>query len=247
MFTRPLRVTATLLGAALVAWVVAAQRMRGMDAGPGTDLGGLGWYLGIWVTMTAAMMLPSAAPMVLTYARAARDARTWVFVLGYLVGWTAFGLAAYGLYRLVSRSAPGWVAWDREGPYVAGAALTLAGLYQLSPLKESCLRHCRGPFRYVVHGWREGRIGALWMGAEHGLFCVGCCWGLMLALFALGVMSLFWTALVAAAIFAEKVLPRGLAVARVLAVALVALGLLVALTPAHVPELTQPEPMRMGR
>jgi predicted metal-binding membrane protein len=247
MFTRPLRVTATLLGAALVAWVVAAQRMRGMDAGPGTDLGGLGWYLGIWVTMTAAMMLPSAAPMVLTYARAARDARTWVFVLGYLVAWTAFGLAAYGLYRLVSRSAPGRVAWDREGPYVAGAALTLAGLYQLSPLKESCLRHCRGPFRYVVHGWREGRIGALWMGAEHGLFCVGCCWGLMLALFALGVMSLFWTALVAAAIFAEKVLPRGLAVARVLAVALVALGLLVALTPAHVPELTQPEPMRMGR
>jgi predicted metal-binding membrane protein len=247
MFTRPLRVTATLLGAALVAWVVAAQRMRGMDAGPGTDLGGLGWYLGIWVTMTAAMMLPSAAPMVLTYARAARNARTWVFVLGYLVAWTAFGLAAYGLYRLVSRWTPGWVAWDREGPYVAGAALALAGLYQLSPLKESCLRHCRGPFRYVLHGWREGRIGALRMGAEHGLFCVGCCWGLMLALFALGVMSLFWTALVAAAIFAEKVLPRGLAVARVLAVALVALGMLVALTPAHVPELTQPEPMRMGR
>jgi predicted metal-binding membrane protein len=218
-----------------------------MDAGPGTDLGGLGWYLGIWVTMTAAMMLPSAAPMVLTYARVARDARTWGFVLGYLVAWTSFGLAAYGLYRLVARSAPGWVAWDREGPYVAGAALALAGLYQLSPLKEACLRHCRGPFRYLVHGWREGRIGALRMGAEHGLFCVGCCWGLMLALFALGVMSLFWTAVVAAAIFAEKVLPRGLALARVLAVALVALGLLVTLTPGHVPELTQPQPMRMGR
>src|SRR5215218_5566626 len=123
MLTRPLRVTATLLAAALVAWVVAAQRMRGMDAGPGTDLGGLGWYLGIWVTMTAAMMLPSAAPMVITYARAARDARTWVFVLGYLVAWTGYGLAAYGLYRLVARWAPGWVAWDREGPYVAGAAL----------------------------------------------------------------------------------------------------------------------------
>jgi predicted metal-binding membrane protein len=247
MFTGPLRVTASLLSAALVAWVVAAQRMRGMDAGPGTDLGGLGWYLGIWVTMTAAMMLPSTAPMVLTYARAARGARTWFFVLGYLLAWTAFGLAAYGFYRVVARSAPGWVAWDREGPYVAGAALVLAGLYQLSPLKETCLRHCRGPFRYLVHGWREGRTGALRMGAEHGLFCVGCCWGLMLALFALGVMSLFWTAVVAAAIFAEKVLPRGLALARVLSVALVALGLLVALTPAHVPELTQPQPMRMGR
>ena len=247
MLTRPLRVTATLLAAALAAWVVAAQQMRGMDAGPGTNLGGLGWYLGIWVTMTAAMMLPSAAPMVLTYARVARDARTWVFVLGYLVAWTAFGLVAYGLYRLVTRSSPGWVAWNRQGPYVAGAALALAGLYQLSPLKEACLRHCRGPFRYLVHGWREGRTGALRMGAEHGLFCVGCCWGLMLALFALGVMSLFWAAVVAAAIFAEKVLPRGLALARVLAVALVALGLLVALAPGHVPELTQPQPMRMGR
>lgn len=247
MLTRPLRVTATLLAAALAAWVVAAQQMRGMDAGPGTNLGGLGWYLGIWVTMTAAMMLPSAAPMVLTYARVARDARTWVFVLGYLVAWTAFGLVAYGLYRLVASSSPGWVAWNRQGPYVAGAALALAGLYQLSPLKEACLRHCRGPFRYLVHGWREGRTGALRMGAEHGLFCVGCCWGLMLALFALGVMSLFWAAVVAASIFAEKVLPRGLALARVLAVALVALGLLVALAPGHVPELTQPEPMRMGR
>jgi predicted metal-binding membrane protein len=221
--------------------------MRGMDAGPGTNLGGLGWYLGIWVTMTAAMMLPSAAPMVLTYARVARDARTWVFVLGYLVAWTAFGLVAYGLYRLVASSSPGWVAWNRQGPYVAGAALALAGLYQLSPLKEACLRHCRGPFRYLVHGWREGRTGALRMGAEHGLFCVGCCWGLMLALFALGVMSLFWAAVVAASIFAEKVLPRGLALARVLAVALVALGLLVALAPSHVPELTQPQPMRLGR
>src|SRR5215467_1568397 len=135
MFTRPLRVSATLLAAALVAWVVAAEQMRGMDAGPGTDLGGFGWYLGVWVTMTAALML-------LTYARVARDARTWVFVLGYLVAWTAFGLVAYGLYRLVARSSPGWVAWDREGPYVAGAALALAGLYQLSPLKEACLRHC---------------------------------------------------------------------------------------------------------
>jgi predicted metal-binding membrane protein len=247
MLTRPLRVTATLLAAALAAWVIAAQQMRGMDAGPGTNLGGLGWYLGIWVTMTAAMMLPSAAPMVLTYARVARDARTWVFVLGYLVAWTAFGLVAYGLYRLVARSSPGWVAWNRQGPYVAGAALALAGLYQLSPLKEACLRHCRGPFRYLVHGWSDGRTGALRMGAEHGLFCVGCCWGLMLALFALGVMSLFWAAVVAAAIFAEKVLPRGLALARVLAVALVTLGLLVALAPGHVPELTQPQPMRMGR
>src|SRR6187551_2718615 len=240
MLTRPLRVTATLLAAALAAWVIAAQQMRGMDAGPGTNLGGLGWYLGIWVTMTAAMMLPSAAPMVLAYARAASEARTPLFVAGYLVVWTAYGIAAYGLYRAVAGAQPGWLAWDRGGPYVAGAAIAAAGLYQLTPLKEACLRHCRGPFRYVVRGWRPGRRGALRMGAEHGAFCVGCCWGLMLALFALGVMSLFWAAVVAAAIFAEKVLPRGVTVSRSLALVLVVLGLVVAVAPACVPGLTRP-------
>ena len=128
---------------------------------------------------------------------------------------------------------------------MAGAALAAAGLYQLTPLKEVCLRHCRGPIRYLARGWREGRLGALRMGAEHGLFCVGCCWGLMLALFALGVMSLFWTALVAAAIFAEKVLPRGERLAAGLALVLVVLGLLVAFAPAYVPGLTEPAPMGM--
>jgi predicted metal-binding membrane protein len=247
--TRPVWTAAALLAAALVAWIVSVERMRGMDAGPGTDLGGLAWFLGVWVTMTAAMMLPSAAPMVLTYARVARESRAWIFVGGYLVAWIAYGLAAYALYRLVAGASPGWLAWDRDGPYVAGAAIVVAGLYQLSPLKEACLRHCRGPFHYVVHGWREGRVGALRMGAEHGLYCVGCCWGLMLALFALGVMSLFWTAVVAAAIFAEKVLPHGLGLARVLAAGLVVLGLWVALAATTVPGLTDPArapAMKMG-
>ncbi|MGZ4310262.1 MAG: DUF2182 domain-containing protein [Gaiellaceae bacterium] len=235
-----------LLGAALAAWIVTVQRMRGMDAGPGTDLGGLGWFLGIWVTMTAAMMLPSAAPTVLVYAHFSRSRRAGMFVAGYLVAWTLYGLAAYGAYRLAAGAGFSWLDWQREGPYVAGAAIAAAGLYQLTPLKEACLRRCRGPLGYLVRGWREGRTGALRMGAEHGLVCVGCCWGLMLALFALGVMSLFWTALVAAAIFAEKVLPHGRRVARVLALALVVLGVMVAFTPGHVPQLTQPAPMRMG-
>ena len=243
---RSLRAAVLLLGVVLAAWVVTVARMRGMDDGPGTDLGGLGWFLGIWLTMTAAMMLPSSAPMVLTYVRASPNARGGSFVLGYLVAWTAYGLAAYGVYRLLAGVGFGWLAWERGGAYVAGAAIVAAGLYQLSPLKQACLRHCRGPLRYVVHGWREGRSGALRMGAEHGLFCVGCCWGLMLALFALGVMSLFWTVLVAAAIFAEKVLPRGERLAAGLALMLVALGLFLAFAPARVPELTQPAPMRMA-
>jgi predicted metal-binding membrane protein len=241
---RPLRAAVLLLGAALAAWIVTVARMRGMDAGPGTDLGGLGWFLGIWLTMTAAMMLPSSAPMVLTYVRASPNARGGSFVLGYLVSWSAYGLAAYLVYRLFAGF--DWLGWERGGAYVAGAAIAAAGLYQLTPLKRACLRHCRGPLRYVVHGWREGRSGALRMGAEHGLFCVGCCWGLMLALFALGVMSLFWTALVAAAMFAEKVLPRGERLAHGLALVLVALGLFVAFAPAYVPHLTQPAPMRMA-
>src|SRR3954467_11557152 len=104
---------AILLVAALATWIVVVERMRGMDAGPGTDLGALGWYVGIWVTMMAAMMLPSAAPMVLVHARVGRGS-TVVFVAGYLVAWTAYGLAAYAVYRGIRAAAPSFLAWDRE-------------------------------------------------------------------------------------------------------------------------------------
>lgn len=242
----PVGVAAALLGAALVTWIVAVQRMSGMDAGPGTDLGGLGWYVGIWVTMMAAMMLPSVAPMALIYARVARARAdrgrayvpTWIFLGGYFVAWTAFGLVAYGIFRAITAADPGFLAWDAEGPIVAGVAIALAGVYQLTPLKEVCLRHCRGPLHFVLHGWREGRLGAFTMGVEHGGYCVGCCWALMLVLFALGVMSLVWMAVVAGIIFAEKVLPRGDRLTRPIAVVLVALGVWVAVAPGTVPGLT---------
>jgi predicted metal-binding membrane protein len=234
---------ASLLGAALVAWIVSVQRMRGMDAGPGTDLGALGWYIGIWVTTMAAMMLPSAAPTVLMFSRVRRGAQTWAFVFGYLFVWTGYGLAGYAVYRAIRASAPSFLAWDEHGPWVAGGALAAAGLYQLTPLKTACLRHCRSPLHFLIHG-RPGRLGALSMGIEHGRYCVGCCTGLMLALFALGVMSL-WMAVVAAAILVEKTLPGGEAVARLLAVVLVALGIWVAASPASVPGLRQPTQMLM--
>jgi predicted metal-binding membrane protein len=233
-----------LLGAALVAWIVTVQRMRGMDAGPGTDLGTLGWYLGVWVTMMAAMMLPSAAPTVLMFARTRGDAQTWAFVAGYLLAWTGYGLAAYAVYRGIRAQAPALLAWDKQGPWVAGGALALAGLYQLTPLKSTCLRHCRSPLHFLLRG-RPGIAGALRMGIEHGCICVGCCIGLMLALFALGVMSLFWMAVVAVVILIEKVVPGGEAFARLLAVALVALGIWVAVSAGSVPGLTQPGDMPM--
>ncbi len=206
-----------------------------MDEGPGTHLGGLGWYLGIWVTMMAAMMLPSAAPAAQLVARAARGLpATVLFAAGYLAVWTAFGLVAYGLFRLVTSFDLGWLAWDQDGPYVAGGVIVAAGLYELTPLKELMLQQCRRPHD-------AGERSALSAGLVNGLYCVGCCLGLMAVLFAVGVMSIFWMVVVAAVIFAEKVLPIGLRLSRIVGVALVALGLWLALSPSSVPMLTEPD------
>jgi predicted metal-binding membrane protein len=243
-------VSTFLLAAALVTWIVAVERMRGMDAGPGTDLGTLGWYLGIWVTMMAAMMLPSVVPMALVFGRVSRARAgrglavvvpTWIFLAGYLAAWTLYGLAAYGLYRGIRALDPGFLAWDEQGPIAVGAAIALAGIYQLTPLKQVCLRHCRSPLHFVMHGWRPGKLGAFRMGVTHGAYCVGCCWGLMLILFALGVMSLLWMAVVAGVIFVEKVLPVGERLSRLLAVAFIAFGIVVATAPGSIPGLTEPD------
>jgi predicted metal-binding membrane protein len=240
----PVGIAAVLLGLALVSWIVTFDRMRGMDAGPGTDLGGLGWFLGIWVTMMAAMMLPSVAPMVLAYARVGRDrpARTptGVFVSAYFAAWACYGLVAYAVFRLIDALDMGALAWDRAGPFVAGGAIVAAGLYQLTPFKDVCLRHCRSPIHFLAHGWRDGASGAFRMGFTHGLYCIGCCWGLMLVLFSLGVMSLVWMAAIAAVIFAEKVLPWGERLTRVIGVAFLVLGIWIMLAPDSVPGLTNP-------
>ena len=234
------RIPVVLVAGAAAAWVVMVERMRGMDAGPGTDLGGLGWYTGVWVTMTAAMMLPTTVPAVTHVARMARRAPTVLFTAGYLAVWTVYGLAAYGVYQLVASLDLGWLAWDRGGPYAAGAVIAAAGVYELTPLKRRCLEQCRS-------GPRTGN--ALRGGAVHGLDCVGCSGALMAVLFVLGAMNLVWMAVLAAAIFAEKVLPGGRRLATALAVALVALGIWVAVSPASVPGLTEPggPSMRMGQ
>jgi predicted metal-binding membrane protein len=230
----PVRTTVALVGTALVAWAITVERMRGMDAGPGTDLGGLGWYLGFWVTMSAAMMLPSAAPAALLVARVSRGLPTLLFTVGYLAAWTAYGLAAYGLFRLVTSFHTAWVGWDEYGPLVAGAAIAAAGIYELTPLKQHWLRRCRRPFH-------AGGEGGLRTGLENGVYCVGCCWGLMAVLFALGVMSLFWMVVVAGVISAEKVLPNGGRLSRFVAPVLVALGIWVAVSPSTVPGLAEPD------
>jgi predicted metal-binding membrane protein len=225
------RGTIALIAGAVGAWVVTVDRMRGMDTGPGTDLGGLGWYLGVWVTMTVAMMLPTAAAPARHVARLARHVPTLLFTAGYLAIWTAYGLVAYGVFQLVTSFDIGWLAWDQGGPYAAGAVVVAAGLYELTPFKRRSLRRCRSA-RYPRSAVRSG--------LAHGLDCVGCSGALMAVLFVLGAMSLFWMGVVAVAIFVEKVLPRGPRLAPVFAVALVALGLWVAVSPGSVPGLTEP-------
>src|SRR3954452_3272084 len=181
-------------------WVITVDRMQGMDAGPGTDLGGLGWFIGVWVVMMAAMMFPSIAPVVVMYARVqegkgergqpAPAGATAVFVGGYLVSWATAGLLGFVVFEGINSLDISWLAWDEGGQYVAAGLLAMAAIYQLTPLKDVCLRKCRSPFMFVLNSWRPGRSGALRMGIEHGAWCVGCCWALMAALFALGVMSI---------------------------------------------------------
>lgn len=239
-----------LLALAAVAWVMTSDQMAGMDAGPGTNPGELGFFIGVWVVMMAAMMFPSIAPMVVMHARMheGRQERgqrvaagvTAVFVGGYLVTWAAAGLVGYTIFQ-VGKAATGDVfAWDDAGPYLAGGIVLAAATYQLTPLKDVCLRHCRSPLMFLMKHWRPGHLGALRMGAIHGAWCVGCCWALMAALFALGVMSLGWMAFIAGLIALEKLLPWREFANRAIAVLLLALGLAVALTPANVPGLTLP-------
>lgn len=194
----------------------------------------LGLFLGMWVSMMVAMMLPSAAPMVLTYASLYRRQRerggvyvpTWVFVLGYFLVWTAFGLAVWTVDLGTEAAAPLLQPLLGLGPRLAALALVAAGLYQLTPFKEVCLRHCRSPLAFVLHHWRPGLFGALRMGVEHGAYCVGCCWLLMVLLVAVGLASVPWMGVVTLIILAEKVLPAGRVVRLGVAGLLLGLGLL---------------------
>ena len=235
----------SLVGLAALAWVVSAGRMDGMDMGPGSDLGALGFYIVTWVAMMAAMMFPSVVPVVSVYRRLIRAKRgdagaTGFLIAGYIATWAAAGVVAYGVFELGKAVASDTFAWDNAGQPFAVGVLVAAAVYELTPLKHACLSRCRGPLSFFMESWRDGRSGAFVMGLKHGAWCVGCCWTLMAALFALGVMSLTWMALVAALIAVEKLLPwRTVATGAVTAV-LLALAIGVAASPSDVPGLTVP-------
>jgi predicted metal-binding membrane protein len=231
-----------LIGVAAVCWAITVRRMQGMDMGPGTDLGALGWFAVVWVTMMAAMMLPSLIPMALTYAGASpseRGSSTAVFAFGYLVTWLGAGVLAYAVIRGVRSLDLSWLAWDRGGPYVAGGVILGAALYELTPVKSASLRHCRNP-ELLTRRWRPGPAGALRMGLEHGGFCVGSSWALMAVLFAVGVMNVAWMIVVAALVAIEKLLPSRRVAIGATAVFVAVLGLAVAFAPGQVPGLTIP-------
>jgi predicted metal-binding membrane protein len=235
---------ALLIALAILAWWFTVDRMRGMDNGPGTGLGTLAWFLGVWVVMMAAMMFPSVAPTVALYAQMTKKRSAvapLVFVCGYLLTWTLAGLLAFGISELGGRLFGGTLTWDRAGRWLAGAILVIAAVYELTPLKEVCLRRCRSPLGFLLGSWRDGLPGALQMGAKHGAWCVGCCWALMAALFALGVMSIAWMAFVAALIAAEKTLPWRRVVTYGTAAILLALGVLIVAAPDAIPGLTIPD------
>jgi predicted metal-binding membrane protein len=228
-----------LLGLTVAAWALVDRRMAGMDVGPGTELGGLRWFAVTWALMMAAMMLPAVAPTLSAYRRrAAGLGATPGFAAGYLVAWLAAGLLGYALVEGVRSLELGFLDWDEAGRYVAGAVILGGALYQLTRPKDACLRRCRDPQVFLAQYGRPGRMGALRMGIEYGGLCVGCCWALMAALFALGVMSIGWMAFVAALIVAERLLPWKTVAGRGVAVMLALLALAVAFAPNAVPGLT---------
>ena len=232
-----------LFALAGVGWWWTAHEMRGMDAGPWSALGGFGWFLGVWVVMMAAMMLPSVAPTVALYSRMTRNRSavlSLIFVGGYLVTWAAAGLVAFALGAAASAVTGTSLGWDPAGRVLAGMTLLVAAGYQLSPLKDVCLGKCRSPLGMLLRVWCDGELGALRMGMKNGAWCVGCCWALMASLFALGVMSVLWMAVVAGLIAIEKILPWKRPTTYGTAILVLALGVMLLAAPSAIPGLIIP-------
>jgi predicted metal-binding membrane protein len=187
----------------------------------------------MWTEMMVAMMLPSAAPMILTFALVNRKRReqqrpyvpTALFTIGYLIMWTAFSAAAaVAQWHLHGKAllSPFMVS---TSPALAGALLIAAGLFQWTPLKNACLTHCRTPLSFLMNDWREGPLGAIAMGLKHGAYCTGCCWILMMLLFVAGVMNIIWIAIISVLVLAEKAAPNGLSFGKITGAALILWGL----------------------
>jgi predicted metal-binding membrane protein len=242
-----------LVAASLVLLVGLAWLYLGRDAAAMSQMETAGASMGVaphtagagtllmvflmWTIMMVGMMLPSAAPAILLYGALVRKngergtvlAAVWVFTSGYLAAWAGFSLAAALLQVALDRMALMAPIMESASAGLSAAVLLAAGIYQWLPLKEACLRKCRHPIEFFATRWRSGARGAFRMGLEHGGYCVGCCWGLMLLLLAAGVMNLVWVALIAGFVLAEKLLPAARFTSRFAGAALVLSGLVVLL------------------
>ncbi len=232
--------------------VPSGSAMDGMSEMAMTGMPVVGWslqeavaFVAMWTVMMAAMMLPAMTPMVLTFAAAqARRTRTmaiptWIFIAGYLLVWLAAGLLVYILVQAGSSFVAHLSSAERErwAPLALGAVLVGAGLYQFTPLKRTCLAHCRSPLAFVALHWRDGRFGALRMGLRHGVYCLGCCWALFAVLVAAGLMSVAWMLLLTLVVAIEKLLPLGQRAAAGIGLALLILGVAVGSGAALMPWL----------
>lgn len=239
---------AGLVGVAGLAWLYLfydASRMASMsmDAGGMGDMNArshgarfdplsLALMFLMWSVMMVAMMLPSASPAILMYSTLIRKrketdsaiAPAWLFTLGYLAVWTAFSALATGLqFGLREAALLTEIMVSRSG-WLSGLLLITAGIYQWLPIKDACLQKCRAPLQFFMFNWRSGNAGAFLMGAQHGGFCLGCCWALMLLLFVAGVMNLIWVAVIAAFVQIEKLAPNGAFVGRFSGLAMIVIG-----------------------
>jgi predicted metal-binding membrane protein len=222
------------------------KAMPGMDMGAMLAAGPASWTaldfgltVVMWAVMMVAMMLPSAAPMILIYGLARRRqqdkgrggeyASNGAFAAGYLFAWAAFSIAATALQWGLEQAALLSPMMVSASPWLGGGLLIGAGLYQFTPLKQACLVRCRAPFEFLSRHWRPGAGGAFAMGLHHGVYCLGCCWVLMALLFVLGVMNLAWVGALAGFVLLEKLVPRGALLGRAAGVALIAWGIAVLL------------------
>lgn len=231
-----------LLAIAGAAWLTVARSSAGMSMhGPGADPSlreGL-LFTWMWGVMMAAMMLPSAAPMILLYRTVSRRLATqgervipaWLFAGVYLCVWMLLGVPVYAGYLAAARAAERYPAFAALAPYLVALSLAAAGVYQLTAAKRACLRYCESPLNLLMRRWRSGYGATLRLALAHAGYCVGCCWGLMLVLVAAGSMSLPWVLVIALAVAAEKLLPRGWKTARLFGAILIALAAAVALRP----------------
>jgi predicted metal-binding membrane protein len=234
----------SLIALAAAAWGLLIWQSVVMDNTMSLTMGmGAPLFIALWVAMMVAIMYPTAAPMIMAFARIHNDRRergrafvpTWVFAGSYMVLWSATGILAYGMAvggdELAKQSA--WLS--DNAPRLGGGLLIVAGLYQLTPLKDICLSKCRTPMSFLMNSWREGLGGAVHMGLEHGAYCLGCCWLLFLIIFPLGMMNIGVLALITILIFAEKVLPLGRQVAYAAGAGLAIYGAVVVFVPAALP------------